>query len=174
MIRPTNHPITDFQGCGIEASIQQRLHELGEKVEYIHKVSFALSKCSFLTRVDRSNLLREMTLQSTLTRGEILFPHSLRVLLTHIASYSFADNQYMHITNLAKILYTKGITQVVVTGLATDYCVKATAIDARKFGFETLVVRDAMRAVDPSSEDRVFGEMERWGCRAVTAAEIYS
>lgn len=78
----------------------------------------------------------------------------------------------MHITNLAKILYTKGITKVVVTGLATDYCVKATAIDARKFGLETLVVREAVRSVDPSSEDKVFDEMERWGCRTVTAADL--
>jgi len=52
--------------------------------------------------------------------------------------------------------------------------VKATAIDARKFAFETLVVKDAMRAVDSSSDDRVFSEMERWGCRVVTAQDVQS
>jgi len=113
-----------------------------------------------------------MTLQSTLTQGKIS-PHEFPYC-SHFIFYSFADNQYMRITNLAKILYTRGITKVVVTGLATDYCVKATAIDARKFAFETLVVKDAMRAVDPSSDDRVFGEMEQWGCRVVTAEDVQS
>lgn len=59
-----------------------------------------------------------------------------------------------------------------MAGVAQDYCVRATSIDARKFGFGTTVVRDAVRAVDPDRFEVVFSELERWGCKVATTDEI--
>jgi nicotinamidase/pyrazinamidase len=51
-------------------------------------------------------------------------------------------------TGLAAYLKERGIQRVFVTGLATDFCVAWTAMDARKAGFETYVIEDATRAID--------------------------
>ncbi len=51
-------------------------------------------------------------------------------------------------TELEAILREAGIQRVVVVGLATDYCVEATALDARRLGFDTAVLTDAVAAVD--------------------------
>lgn len=56
-------------------------------------------------------------------------------------------------TGLADLLGQRHIDTVVVVGLATDYCVKATALDARSLGFPTTVVQDAVRAVDLAEGD---------------------
>jgi nicotinamidase/pyrazinamidase len=56
-------------------------------------------------------------------------------------------------TELAAILRDRGVSRVVVGGLATDYCVKATAVDAVKAGFETHLLVPAVRAVDVAAGD---------------------
>ncbi|MDR3736605.1 MAG: bifunctional nicotinamidase/pyrazinamidase [Acidobacteriaceae bacterium] len=67
----------------------------------------------------------------------------------HVDSYSaFADNDHSTSTGLAEHLRAAGITRVFVAGLAYDFCVAATALDARNEGFEVLVIEDASRAVN--------------------------
>lgn len=85
---------------------------------------------------------------------------------------AFADNQYTFFTPLAKILHQHHITDTVVCGLATDYCVRFTAIDACKFGFKTKVVTDAVRAVDTATARGVLSELEAWGCLLVTSSDV--
>ena len=70
-------------------------------------------------------------------------------------------------TALEERLRQAGVRRVVVCGLATDYCVKETAVDALARGFETLVLRDAVRPVDlnPGDGDRALKEIERSGGR---------
>ncbi len=58
-------------------------------------------------------------------------------------------------TELESLLRDAGVERVVVCGLATDYCVKATALDAARLGFETAVLIDATRAVDLEPNDGV-------------------
>lgn len=90
-----------------------------------------------------------------------------------VDAYSaFADNQYTLFTPLARVLHSAGITNVVVCGLATDYCVRATAIDACKFGFKTRVLTDAVRAVDPVKGPEVLSELVNWGCELVESENI--
>jgi nicotinamidase/pyrazinamidase len=56
-------------------------------------------------------------------------------------------------TNLADLLREEGVEEVWVGGLATDYCVKHTVLDAVKEGFEVKAIADAMRAVNVNSDD---------------------
>lgn len=74
-------------------------------------------------------------------------------------------------TELEGLLRDAGIDRVVVVGLATDYCVKSTALDAARLGFETEVLTDAIGAVDlePGDGDRALDEMRAAGV-ALTAA----
>lgn len=64
-------------------------------------------------------------------------------------SYSgFFDNSGQFSTGLDGLLHALGIRRVLIGGLALDYCVAATARDAARLGFTTLVIEDACRAVD--------------------------
>ena len=69
-------------------------------------------------------------------------------------------------TELEGLLRERGIDKVVVVGLATDYCVSSTAIDAANLGFETEVLQDAIAAVDLRAGDatRALGAMSAAGC----------
>ncbi|KAF2795244.1 Isochorismatase hydrolase [Melanomma pulvis-pyrius CBS 109.77] len=77
---------------------------------------------------------------------------------------AFADpftNPNVSRSKLAQILHDEGITDVYVAGLAADYCVKFTALDARKEGFRTWVVGEATRPVDPGSMPEVHQEYQK-------------
>ena len=66
-----------------------------------------------------------------------------------VDSYSgFVEADGASVTGLSGLLKSLGVTRVWVCGLATDYCVASTAIDAAKDGFETRVVMDACRGID--------------------------
>ncbi len=72
-------------------------------------------------------------------------------------------------TELASLLRASGIDRVVVCGLATDYCVKATALDAIGLGFATAVLADGIRAVDlaPGDGQRALDEMAAAGVELI-------
>lgn len=73
-----------------------------------------------------------------------------------IDSYSgFFDNDHKSDTGLADYLTGKGVTEVFVVGLALDYCVKFTALDARQCGFDTTLIVDGTRGVNIAPEDSV-------------------
>lgn len=71
-------------------------------------------------------------------------------------------------SGLAKILHDEGITDVFIAGLAADYCVKCTAVDAAKEGFKTRVIGEATRAVDPAGMDDVLKAYEAAGVEVVS------
>ena len=66
-------------------------------------------------------------------------------------------------TPLDSVLSKKEVKRVFITGLATDYCVRATALDALQAGFETYVVVDACRGVDDDSARAALDELQTAG-----------
>jgi nicotinamidase/pyrazinamidase len=77
-------------------------------------------------------------------------------------------------TNLAEQLRARGVRRIFVAGLATDYCVKQTALDATAAGFEVVVLTDAVRAVNvsPGDDQRALDEMAAAGVRMATTADL--
>jgi nicotinamidase/pyrazinamidase len=73
-------------------------------------------------------------------------------------------------TGLAGYLRERGVTDVVLCGLARDYCVKWSAEDAVAAGFRATVLWALTRPVDPASDARVRAELERAGVRVAGAA----
>jgi nicotinamidase/pyrazinamidase len=74
-------------------------------------------------------------------------------------------------TELERLLRDKGVRKVVVVGLATDYCVKETAIDGVELGFEVTVLLEAIRAVElePGDGQRALEDMRRAGATIASA-----
>lgn len=94
----------------------------------------------------------------------------------NLDSYSaFFENDHKTPTGLAGWLREKGIQQVIIAGLATDYCVLYTALDAIKLGFVTSVVVDAVRGVDasPGDSERALRTMKAAGCELLSSNRIH-
>ena len=77
-------------------------------------------------------------------------------------------------TNLKESLESRGVKRVFVGGLATDYCVKSTVLDALKYGFEVFLLVDAVRGVDlqPGDSERAIEEMVRRGAKKITLSDL--
>lgn len=94
---------------------------------------------------------------------------------TEIDSYSgFFDNGRRKSTGLGGFLKTKGVDTVYVMGLAADYCVKYTTLDALDLGFKTYLIEDGTRGVELNKGDveAAFKEMEEAGAILVNSESI--
>lgn len=92
-----------------------------------------------------------------------------------IDSYSgFFDNGHQKDTGLSAYCRTHGVDELVVLGLATDYCVKYTVLDGAGLGFGITVIEDGCRAVDLEEGDgaRAFDEMRAAGARVLAHADF--
>lgn len=92
-----------------------------------------------------------------------------------VDSYSgFFDNGHRATTGLGDWLHGKRITQLYVLGLATDYCVKFTVLDARRLGLDVWLVEDGCRAVELTRGDaeRAIAEMRDAGATILTSGSI--
>jgi nicotinamidase/pyrazinamidase len=92
-----------------------------------------------------------------------------------IDSYSgFFDNGHRKSTGLGEWLKVQGVTEVFVCGLATDYCVKFTALDAVGMGFKTHFIEDASRGVNlrPDDVKNAIDEMKRARIAIVQSADL--
>jgi nicotinamidase/pyrazinamidase len=105
------------------------------------------------------------------TRGADFHPDLATDRVAHVVSKATRPDEEAYSgfqgTDLADLLRKRGIRRVFVGGLATDYCVKATALDAVKHGFETTVLEDAIRGVEvqPGDSARALEEMKRAGIK---------
>jgi len=72
-------------------------------------------------------------------------------------------------TDLATRLHNQNVEEVVIGGLATDYCVKSSVLDALKYGFKVKAIENAMRPVDlqPGDGDRAIDEMRDAGAEII-------
>ena len=92
-----------------------------------------------------------------------------------VDSYSgFFDNARRNDIGLDAYLKLQGVEEVFVMGLATDYCVKFTALDALDLGFSTTVIEDGCRGVDlqPGDADKALAEMRDKGVRIARSSEL--
>ena len=74
-------------------------------------------------------------------------------------------------TILEGALKKEGVDKLLMFGIATDYCVKNTAVDGAKLGFEVTVVTDLCRGVDPKTSDRAIEDMPAAGVRVVESLD---
>jgi nicotinamidase/pyrazinamidase len=113
----------------------------------------------FVPQLDRSRIAR--VFQKGAERG--------------VDSYSgFFDNDGRTSTGLGDYLREQGVEQVYLCGLATDYCVKFTALDALRLGFEVYLIEDACRGVNlkPGDVEQAVAEMREAGARVIQSASI--
>ncbi|RDI48800.1 bifunctional nicotinamidase/pyrazinamidase [Aquicella lusitana] len=92
-----------------------------------------------------------------------------------IDSYSaFFDNAHRRSTGLGEYLRSKEIEDVYIMGLATDYCVKYSSLDAAHLGFNVYVIEDACRGVElnPGDVARSWEEMRESGAHVVHSSDI--
>jgi nicotinamidase/pyrazinamidase len=92
-----------------------------------------------------------------------------------IDSYSgFYDNGHRKATGLGGYLREQGVTAVYLAGLAEDVCVLYTALDARRLGFETYLIRDATRGVDMNAGDveRAEAQMREAGVHMTESSHL--
>jgi nicotinamidase/pyrazinamidase len=92
----------------------------------------------------------------------------------HIDSYSaFFENDRTTTTGLGGYLRERGLTRVFLAGLAYDYCVGYSALDARRLGFEAVIVGDGCRAIDlDESVAKIEAEFVRAGVALIESVEL--
>jgi nicotinamidase/pyrazinamidase len=93
----------------------------------------------------------------------------------HIDSYSaFFDNAHRRSTGLADYLHEHEIIDVYLMGVATDYCVKYSALDACHLGFNVYVIRDGCRGVNlqPDDSEKAFTEMQQAGAKLINSRDL--
>ncbi|CAF0875369.1 unnamed protein product [Adineta ricciae] len=99
--------------------------------------------------------------------------HVRKGLNPDVDSYSaFWDNNKQQKTDLDSILRRWNVTHVYVTGLATDYCVAATALDAIDLKYTTYLVEDACRGVSLETIDKKKQEMKQRGITFVQSSQV--
>ena len=109
---------------------------------------------------------------------DLRIPHAELIIRTgyrrHMDSYSaFYEADGKTTTGLTGYLRDRGLTQVFLVGLATDFCVAWSALDARKAGFGALVIEDACRGIDADgSLAKAWKDMLAAGVKRITSSDI--
>ena len=107
------------------------------------------------------------------TRSELILRKGFRLA---IDSYSaFFENDHTTTTGLAGYLKERGLGRVFCAGLATDFCVRFSAVDAVRQGFETYLIEDACRGIDlDGSMAAARAEMAEVGVKTIAADDVAS
>jgi nicotinamidase/pyrazinamidase len=94
---------------------------------------------------------------------------------TSIDSYScFFDNDHRHSTGMAEYLQEMEIGRLYFVGLATDYCVKSSVLDALSLNFEVYIISDACRGVDIQANgcQETLEYLQHAGAKVITSAQL--
>ena len=92
-----------------------------------------------------------------------------------IDSYSgFFDNGHRQATGMDGYLRRHHVSDLYLVGLATDYCVLYTALDARRLGYTTFIITDGCRGLDvhPGDVERAYAQMRDAGCTLLRSDEV--
>lgn len=105
-----------------------------------------------------------------LPQAELILRKGFR---TEIDSYSaFFENDRTTATGLAGYLRERGLTRVFLAGLAYDFCVGYSALDARRLGFAAIILRDACRAIDLNgSVEKIEAEFAEAGVKLTESGD---
>lgn len=93
----------------------------------------------------------------------------------NVDSYSgFFDNDHRKATGLGDYLNDQGIDALAIMGLATDYCVKFTVLDALGLGFSTCLIKEGIRGVEinPGDCEKALRDMEEAGVKIISANDL--
>ena len=88
-----------------------------------------------------------------------------------LESYSAFQDEVGHKTEMETVLRINGVDRFIIYGIATDYCVKATALDGRAEGYEVTVVEDLCRGVSAETTAAALAEMRANGVRLVATLD---
>lgn len=109
-------------------------------------------------------------------KGIVLDPEDMIIhkgAFSDIDSYScFFDVAKIHSTDAHELLQARGVQKLFVLGVATDFCVKASVIDACKLGYTVYVISDGIRAVDPSAVEASIQEMKENGAIIIESNQV--
>ncbi len=105
--------------------------------------------------------------------AELLLPREVAVFSKGSGQREVAYSGFQG-TGLSERLKRQGIRRLFIAGLATDYCVKETTIDARLEGFEAVLLEDACRGVEvsPGDSQRAIDQMKEAGAYAIHLGEL--
>jgi len=106
-----------------------------------------------------------------LPRAELIMRKGFR---STIDSYSaFFENDHTTQTGLTSYLFERGLTRIFLVGLAYDFCVGSSALDARRVGLPAIIIKDACRSIDvDGSVAKIEAEFAKAGVEVVTSAEL--
>jgi nicotinamidase/pyrazinamidase len=104
-----------------------------------------------------TNLVREKLIQAVVRKGQ------------HAAAYSGFEGVDPRGHPLLEVLKEQRVDHIDICGLATDYCVRATALDARKYEFQVRVLVNLCAAVNPETGQQAMDEMKAAGCQVTQA-----
>ena len=93
----------------------------------------------------------------------------------NIDGYSaFFDNARLKSTGLADYLRSRGVDAIYIAGVATEYCVLYSTIDALDLGFSVFVIRDACRGINlhPQDEEKALAAMAAKGATIVQSSDV--
>ncbi len=155
---PTNHRSFASQNQGVNIGQVFQLDGLDQVAWPDHCVQ-GTQGAEFAADLDQSKFTR-------------IFPKGTDAL---IDSYSgFFENDHRKATGLQAYLVENQVQQVFVMGLATDYCVKFTALDSINCGFKTFLIQDGCRGVNLWATDceKAIQEMTQAGIRVITSDQV--
>ncbi|MEE9418283.1 MAG: isochorismatase family protein, partial [Desulfatiglandaceae bacterium] len=91
---------------------------------------------------------------------------------TRYDSYSGFQDDGGQKTEMDKILKRNKIQKLVIYGIATDYCVKATAMDAKDAGYDVIVIKGLSKGVAPDTTQKALGEMKSKGITILEELDV--
>ena len=129
------------------------------------------SRCCGPITACRAPTARRFPTRSSIPQAELVIRKGYHKDVDSYSAFTEADGKTT--TGLAAYLKARKIKRVFVTGLATDFCVAWTAMDARKAGFETYVIEDACRGIDADgSLAKAWAATAKAGVKRIQSTDI--